>query len=85
MSTAVYQTAGRTRPVHAGRNGKWRLRVAAITYLGFIIVLPLSAIVTHGFADGVRAFWSDVTNPTAFGALRLTILASVILTVPTAY
>jgi sulfate transport system permease protein len=60
--------------------GKWGLRVAAFSYLAFMIVLPLSAIIEKGFNEGLTAFWSDIMHPTAFDALRLTITAAVIIT-----
>ncbi|HSE37706.1 MAG TPA: sulfate ABC transporter permease subunit CysT, partial [Blastocatellia bacterium] len=43
--------------------------------------LPLATIIEHGFADGLAAFWEDVTNPTAFAALKLTLTTSVIITI----
>jgi len=61
--------------------GRWGLRATAISYLALIIVLPLSAIVATGFRDGLRAFWNDITNPTAFAALRLTLTVAVLTTV----
>jgi sulfate transport system permease protein len=60
--------------------GKWGLRVAAFSYLAFMIVLPLSAIIEKGFNEGLAAFWSDIMHPTALDALRLTITAAVIIT-----
>jgi sulfate transport system permease protein len=42
-----------------------------------MIVLPVSAIVATGFGDGLRVFWSDLTGPIAYSALRLTIVTSV--------
>lgn len=60
--------------------GKWGLRAAAFLYLGFMIALPLSAIIENGFADGLRAFWSDISSPMAFGALKLTLWMAVIVT-----
>lgn len=79
MSASIQSMAPRRRSLASGAMGKWGLRGAAIIYLGFMIVLPLSAIVANGFAAGVKIFWSDVTNPTAFSALKLTIIASVIV------
>lgn len=61
--------------------GKWGIRVMAISYLGLMVVLPLSAILTNGLRDGLSAFWSDVTNPQAFAALKLTLLTAVIITI----
>jgi sulfate transport system permease protein len=60
--------------------GKWGLRTAAILYLLFMVALPLSAIIENGFAGGLRAFWNDITNPIAFGALKLTLVMAVIVT-----
>lgn len=61
--------------------GRWGLRTAAIGYLGIMILLPLSAILTNGLSGGPTAFWSDITNPLAFAALKLTLLTAVITTV----
>lgn len=61
--------------------GRWGLRATAISYLALMIVLPLLAILRSGLQDGVAAFWRDVTNPAAFGALRLTLLTAVIAAV----
>jgi sulfate transport system permease protein len=61
--------------------GRWGLRVTAFVYLGFMVALPLATILEHGFADGLPAFWEDVTNPTAFAALKLTLMTSVIITI----
>jgi len=60
--------------------GKWGLRGTAILYLGFMVALPLAAIIANGFADGLSAFWSDVTDPVAFAAMKLTVLAALIVT-----
>ena len=61
--------------------GRWGLRATAVLYLGFIVALPLATIIRYGLADGFRAFLEDVTNPTAFGALKLTLTMSVIITI----
>jgi sulfate transport system permease protein len=78
-------TATTLKPAAATRGaqpwGKWGLRAAAISYLAFMIVLPLSAIMEKGFKEGLAAFFSDITHPTAFAALRLTLIAAVIITI----
>ena len=61
--------------------GKWGLRGTAVLYLGFMVALPLAAIIRNGLSDGLAAFRDDVTNPTAFGALRLTLISAVIVTI----
>lgn len=61
--------------------GKWGLRVVAVLYLGLILLLPLAAMLQHGFSNGLSAFINDVTNPLAWGALKLTLTAAVAMTV----
>jgi len=60
--------------------GRWGIRWAAIVYLGFLVVLPLSAIIQNGLGGGLAAFWSDIVDPIAFGALKLTLTIAVIVT-----
>jgi sulfate/thiosulfate transport system permease protein len=61
--------------------GTWGLRGTAIVYLGFMVVLPLTAIIQNGLAGGLTVFWGDVTNPTAFAALKLTLMTAAIITI----
>lgn len=61
--------------------GRWGLRATAVLYLGFMVTLPLATIIKNGFADGLTAFWDDVTNPTAFAALKLTLTTSIVITI----
>ena len=61
--------------------GRWGLRITAFLYLGFMVALPLATIIKNGVADGLPAFWGDVTNPTAFAALKLTLTTSIIITI----
>src|SRR5436309_1360271 len=61
--------------------GTWGLRGTAFVYLGFMVVLPLTAIIQNGLAGGLTVFWSDVTNPTGFGALKLTLITAAIITI----
>jgi len=68
------------QPVTIRPWGKWSLRVVAILYLGLILLLPLAAMLQHGFSNGLSAFINDVTNPLAWGALKLTLTAAVAMT-----
>ena len=61
--------------------GRWGLRVTAFLYLGLMVALPLATIIKNGVVDGLPAFWEDVTNPTAFAALKLTLTTSIIITI----
>lgn len=61
--------------------GKWSLRVVAVLYLSLILLLPLAAMLQHGFSNGLSTFINDVTNPLAWGALKLTLTAAIMMTV----
>jgi sulfate/thiosulfate transport system permease protein len=60
--------------------GRWGIRAAAVLYLGFMVVLPLSAIIQNGLSGGLAVFRSDIMDPIAFGALKLTLTIAVIVT-----
>jgi len=81
MSARSADIAGASAPFHwvAARAGRWGLRLTALCYLGFMIVLPLSAVIASGFKDGISAFWRDIADPTAFGALKLTVWMALIV------
>lgn len=70
----------KAKPAPRPARGKWGLRAAAILYLGFMIVLPVSAIVERGLSAGLATFWADISAPVAFAALRLTIFTALIVT-----
>jgi sulfate/thiosulfate transport system permease protein len=61
--------------------GKWSLRAIAVLYLSLILLLPLAAMLQHGFSNGLSTFIADVTNPLAWGALKLTFTAAIAMTV----
>ncbi len=51
----------------------------AVCYLGFIVLLPLAALVWAARADGWQAFWDAITAPQATAALRLTLGVSAVV------
>lgn len=61
--------------------GRWGLRATAFLYLGLMIVLPLSVILASSLSGGLTAFWSEITNPMAYAALKLTLLTAALTTV----
>jgi sulfate/thiosulfate transport system permease protein len=61
--------------------GRLGLRVTAIGYLCFMIVIPLLAIIRNGLEDGLSIFWQDITDPVALDALQLTLSVAVVMTV----
>jgi sulfate transport system permease protein len=48
-------------------------------YLSLIVLLPLGAVVFRANHDGLSAFWDQVTAPQGLAALRLTIVASLLV------
>ena len=52
------------------------LRGAAIVYLVAMVVIPVAAIVTKGFGEGLGSFKTALAIPAAWAAIRLTLIAS---------
>ena len=51
----------------------------ATIYLGFLVLIPLGAVVIRSTEGGWSGFWSTITTPEATSTLRLTILASLLV------
>jgi sulfate/thiosulfate transport system permease protein len=60
---------------------RWPLRILALGYLAFLVVLPVGSIFFRAFQHGFGAAWSAVTTPDALHALWLTFIV-VIIAVP---
>ncbi|MCD6020917.1 MAG: sulfate transporter [Actinomycetia bacterium] len=56
------------------------LRGAALIYLGAMVLVPIAAIVTKGFGDGLTSFRTALAVPGAWPAIRLTLLTSAVAT-----
>jgi sulfate transport system permease protein len=67
---------GVLRAPTATRLRHWTLRGAAITYLVAMVVVPVAAIVSKGFADGLDSFRAAMASPGAWEAIRLTLVTS---------
>jgi sulfate transport system permease protein len=52
-----------------------------MAYLSIVALIPLSAVVVRSLDGGLDSFWTAVTNDQAVAALRLTLIASVIVVV----
>ena len=59
--------------------GRWVGPGLAVTYLSLLVVLPLAALVSKAFTSGFGAFWQAVSQPEAVAALKLTLIASLIV------
>jgi sulfate/thiosulfate transport system permease protein len=52
-----------------------------VTYLSVVALIPLAAVLLKSLDGGLDAFWNAVSSPQAVAALRLTLIASVIVVV----
>jgi len=54
-------------------------RGTVVLYLSVIVLLPLAALTSQAFEDGLSTFWHQVTSPQAVRSLELTVIASLIV------
>jgi sulfate transport system permease protein len=52
-----------------------------MAYLSIVALIPLAAVVAKSLDGGLDTFWNAVTNDQALAALRLTLIASVIVVI----
>jgi sulfate transport system permease protein len=50
-------------------------------YLTVLVLLPIAALLAKSSTGGLDAFWREVSNPEAVAAIKLTLIASVIVVV----
>jgi sulfate/thiosulfate transport system permease protein len=50
-----------------------------MAYLSIVALIPLAAVLVKSFENGTDGFWTAVTRPEAIAALRLTLIASLIV------
>jgi sulfate transport system permease protein len=68
--------------VRARRTGGAGLGLGVATlYLSVVVLVPLAAVVWKAREDGAATFWHDVRTPDAWAALKLTIVASLLVAV----
>lgn len=59
--------------------GRISLRTAALIYLGFLLALPLAAVLQDGFREGLHRFAHALCQPVAWHALKLTLWTALIM------
>jgi sulfate transport system permease protein len=65
---------------------RWLLTAIASAFLVFCLVIPLVAIFTQAFADGVEVYFASLYEPEALHALRLTaIVLAIVLPLNTGF
>jgi sulfate/thiosulfate transport system permease protein len=77
---ATSAAAAVTRPgAILGRAGGGLARGIAVGYLSLIVLVPLAALVWSSRAQGLGAFWDEVTKAEAASALKLTLVAALLV------
>jgi sulfate/thiosulfate transport system permease protein len=54
-------------------------RGASLLWISLIVLLPLAAVVSRGFEDGLGHFWDAITDKEAVAAIKLTVISSLIV------
>jgi sulfate/thiosulfate transport system permease protein len=54
-------------------------RGVAIAYLSIVALIPLAAVLVKSLENGTDSFWAAVSSPQAVAALKLTLIASLIV------
>jgi sulfate transport system permease protein len=82
MSDTAQITFERSRtrlsPRSAARLRRYTLRGVALVYLGAMVALPVIAVVTKGFSEGLDGLRTALAIPGATAAIRLTLITSTI-------
>lgn len=55
------------------------IRVLAWGYLALLLVIPLAAVVYDGLRAGLGVFWSNITRPVAWHAIKLTLWTAAVM------
>ncbi|SFP49525.1 sulfate ABC transporter permease subunit CysT [Actinomadura madurae] len=51
----------------------------ATIFLSAVVLIPLAAVLWEGTSQGPAAFWDAITTPDAWAALKLTVIASLVV------
>ena len=80
MSDTAQITIERSRtrlsPRSAARLRRYTLRGVALVYLGAMVALPVIAVITKGFSEGLEGLRTALAIPGATAAIRLTLITS---------
>ena len=54
-------------------------RGMVLSWLSVIVLIPLAAVVARSTEDGLGAFWDAITEPEGVAAIKLTLIASLVI------
>jgi sulfate transport system permease protein len=82
MASADTAVAGSPRAVlRVPLGGAVLARGTATLWISLIVLLPLAAVFTRAFDDGLGHFWDAITDKEAVAAIKLTLISSLIVVV----
>ncbi len=55
---------------------RWALRLVALAYLAFLLIIPVGLIFWRTFAHGVGPVWDALTSPDALHAFQVTLIVA---------
>jgi len=61
--------------------GEPLMRGMVLTWLSVIVLIPLAAVVVRSSEDGWGVFWNAITEPEGIAAIKLTLIASLVIVV----
>jgi sulfate transport system permease protein len=70
-----------SRAHHAVLNGDTVLRATVFGYVGLLVILPIFVVSFQALGQGLGKIWSDIMQPQAYYALRLTFLCAVAMAI----
>jgi sulfate transport system permease protein len=80
MASADTAVARPTRAGHrAPLDGAALARGTVTLWISVIVLIPLAAVVSRGFEEGLGHFWDAISAPEAQSAIKLTLISSVIV------
>jgi sulfate/thiosulfate transport system permease protein len=82
MASADTAVAGSPRAgLRVPLGGAVLARGTATLWISLIVLLPLAAVFTRAFDDGLGHFWDAITDKEAVAAIKLTLISSLIVVV----
>ena len=79
MTSVAHSEAPPPRGAVPPRGGPARTPGLVVGYLSIMVLLPIAAVVSRSFEEGWSVFWDAVSSPQAVAAMRLTVLASLVV------
>jgi sulfate transport system permease protein len=80
-SEPVEQAARRQPVINDTPWVQWILITVSVVFIFLFLCLPLGVVLIEAFANGWQAYWSELTQPDAQAAMKLTLLTALV-TVP---